>query len=163
VLWFVAEGCLGTALLFGLLPALHVSKTASDQSLQEQGRSTTRDGRRWTTGLLVAELALTLILLAGAGLMMRSFLAVYRADLAVDATVVLMPLTLPAEVSVPGLSSISGSGTCRRHSRRLLVGVRQRRALRRRTDAPTVHRRTSVRAWRTAADGLVRDDPRALL
>jgi putative ABC transport system permease protein len=99
VLWFVAEICLGTALLFGLLPALHVSKTAATASLQEHGRLATAgtDRRRWTTGLLVAELALTLILLAGAGLMMRSFLAVYRADLVVDAThVVLMPLTLPA-------------------------------------------------------------------
>jgi putative ABC transport system permease protein len=47
---------------------------------------------------LIAELALTLVLLAGAGLMMRSFLAVYRADLVVDAThVVHMPLTLPSE------------------------------------------------------------------
>jgi predicted permease len=100
VLWFVAEVCLGTMLLFGLLPAVHVSKTEASRSRHEEARMTSSRsaGRRWTTGLLVAELALTLILLAGAGLMMRSFLAVYRADLAVDAThVVLMPLTLPAE------------------------------------------------------------------
>jgi putative ABC transport system permease protein len=98
VLRFVAAVCLGTGCLFGLIPALHVSKTAANRSLKEGERSSTRDkgSRRWTTGLLTIELASTLILLAGAGLMMRSFLALYRADLVVDAThVVLMPLTLP--------------------------------------------------------------------
>jgi putative ABC transport system permease protein len=100
VLWFVAAVCLGTGVLFGLLPALHVSQTAASRAVKEGGRTTTtgRGGRRWTTGLLIGELALTLVLLAGAGLMMRSFLAVYRADRVVDAThVVLMPLTLPGE------------------------------------------------------------------
>jgi len=100
VLWFVAEVCLGTGLLFGLLPALHVSKTAANRCLKEGGPTTTSGmgGRRWTTGILITELALTLVLLAGAGLMMRSFLAVYRADLVVDAAhVVLMPLTLPSQ------------------------------------------------------------------
>jgi putative ABC transport system permease protein len=97
VLWFTAALCLGTGLLFGLLPALHVSKAAATRSGKEGERTTTGGmGRRMTTGLLIAELALTLVLLAGAGLMMRSFLAVYRADRVVDAThIVAMPLTLP--------------------------------------------------------------------
>jgi putative ABC transport system permease protein len=98
VLRFVAAVCLGTGFLVGLPPALQVSKTAANRSLKEGGRTTTSGvgRRRWTTGLLIAELALTLVLLAGAALMMRSFLAVYRADLVVDAThVVAMPLTLP--------------------------------------------------------------------
>ena len=51
--------------------------------------------RRMTTVLLTIEVALTLVLLAGAGLMMRSFLAVYRADSIVDAArVVAMPISL---------------------------------------------------------------------
>ena len=69
VLWFVAAVCLGTGFLFGLLPALHVSKTAANRSLKE-GRRTTTSGmgrRRWAAALLIAELALTLVLLAGAG------------------------------------------------------------------------------------------------
>ena len=54
--------------------------------------------RRLTTALLTIEVALTMVLLAGAGLMMRSFLAVYRADSVVDAArVVAMPLSLPTE------------------------------------------------------------------
>jgi putative ABC transport system permease protein len=100
VLWFTAALCLGTGCLFGLLPALHVSKAAATRSGKEGERTTTggMGRRRLTTGLLIAELALTLVLLAGAGLMMRSFLAVYRADRVVDATHMLtMPLTLPSQ------------------------------------------------------------------
>jgi putative ABC transport system permease protein len=98
VLWFTAALCLGTGCLFGLLPALHVSKAAATLSGKEGERTTTggMGRRRLTTGLLIAELTLTLVLLASAALMMRSFLAVYRADLVVDAThIVAMPLTLP--------------------------------------------------------------------
>ena len=40
--------------------------------------------RRWTTALIVAELTLTLVLLSGAGLMMRSFLNLYNMDIGVD-------------------------------------------------------------------------------
>lgn len=52
--------------------------------------------RRWTQAFLVAEFALTLIVLAGAGLMVRSFLALYRADRVIDASHVLtLELALP--------------------------------------------------------------------
>jgi predicted permease len=100
VLVFVAAVCVGTGFLFGLVPALHISKAAAHRFSTDGGRATTGGmrTRRWTTGLLIAELALTLVLLAGAGLMMRSFLAVYRADRVVDAThVVLIPVTLPSQ------------------------------------------------------------------
>jgi putative ABC transport system permease protein len=86
--------------LVGLLPAVHVSKLAANRSLKE-GEKTATSGvgrRRLTTALLTVELTLTLVLLAGAGLMMRRFLAVYRADSVVDATrVATMPLSLPNE------------------------------------------------------------------
>jgi len=52
--------------------------------------------RHWTQALLVAELAVTVILLAGAGLMVRSFLAVYRVDQVIDPSRVLtMEIALP--------------------------------------------------------------------
>jgi putative ABC transport system permease protein len=52
--------------------------------------------RRWTRGLLTVELALTLTLLAGAGLMLRSFLTLYRLDVVVDTTnMTTMALRLP--------------------------------------------------------------------
>ena len=91
---FVAAVCLGTAFLVGLLPAVQASRLAANRSLKE-GEKTATSGvgrRRLTTVLLTVELALTLVLLAGAGLMMRSFLAVYRADSIVDAARV---LTMP--------------------------------------------------------------------
>jgi putative ABC transport system permease protein len=52
--------------------------------------------RRWTAVLMVAELALTLVLLGGAGLMMRSFLNLYRADFGIEtANLTTMQLVLP--------------------------------------------------------------------
>jgi putative ABC transport system permease protein len=52
--------------------------------------------RRWSSVLIVAELALTLVLLAGAGLMMRSFLNLYSLDVGVDtAHLLTMRLSLP--------------------------------------------------------------------
>ena len=95
---FIAAVCLGTAFLIGLFPAVQVSRVAANRSLKRRSEdATTGVGRRrLTTALLSVELALTLVLLAGAGLMMRSFLAVYRADSVVDATRVLtMPVALP--------------------------------------------------------------------
>jgi putative ABC transport system permease protein len=97
---FVAAVCLGTALIAGLLPAVQASKLAANRSLKEGERTATSGTgrRRMTTALLTIEVALTMVLLAGAGLMMRSFLAVYRADSVVDAArVVAMPLSLPTE------------------------------------------------------------------
>ena len=97
---FVAAVCLSTAILAGLLPAVQASKLAVNRSLKE-GEKTAMGGmgrRRMTTALLTIEVALTMVLLAGAGLMMRSFLAVYRADSVVDAArIVAMPLSLPNE------------------------------------------------------------------
>lgn len=98
VFTFFAVVSLGTAVVFGLLPALHVSKANVSEVLKEGGRTATGGlrARRWTGVLLTAELAFTLVLLAGAGLMVRSFLALYRADLVADTSNVLaMGLTLP--------------------------------------------------------------------
>jgi predicted permease len=96
---FVAAVCVISALLAGLLPAVQASSLAANRSLKEGERTASGSGRRrLTTVLLTIEVALTLVLLAGAGLMMRSFLAVYRADSIVDAArVVAMPISLPRE------------------------------------------------------------------
>ena len=98
VLAFFAAVCLGTGIVFGLAPALHVSKTDLNEVLKEGGRSGSSGmrARRWTSMLIVAELALTLVLLAGAGLMMRSFLNLYRLDVGVETSHLLtMRLNLP--------------------------------------------------------------------
>lgn len=79
---YVAATCVLTAMLFGLAPALHISKRGSSEVLKEGGRGSVGRARaRWFTGsIVVAELALSLVLLAGAGLMVRSFLKLYVMD-----------------------------------------------------------------------------------
>jgi len=87
VLAFLAAICLGTGVVFGLAPALHVSKTDVHEVLKDAGGRSGTGGsraRRWTGALIVIEVALTLVLLAGAGFMMRSFLALYQMNIGVD-------------------------------------------------------------------------------
>jgi putative ABC transport system permease protein len=63
-----------TALFVGVLPALRTRSLDLDQSLKEGGRSGTGAGMQRVRGfLVVAEIALAVVLLAGAGLMLRSF------------------------------------------------------------------------------------------
>jgi predicted permease len=99
VIGFFAVVCIATALLFGLAPALHVSKTDVNEVMKEAGGRSGTGGvsaRRWTAALIVAEVTLTLVLLAGAAFMMRSFLTLYRMDVGTDTSRVLtMRLTLP--------------------------------------------------------------------
>ncbi len=95
---FLLGVCLATGVLFGLAPALHVSRTNINETLKEGGRSGSGGirARRWTTGLIVAQLALTLVLLAGAGFMMRSFLEMAGRDIGIDTSRVLtMNMILP--------------------------------------------------------------------
>jgi predicted permease len=96
---FLAAVCLATGVLFGLAPALHISKTDVHEVLKEGGGRSGTGGmraRRWTGGLIVLEVVLTLVLLAGAGFMMRSFMALYTMDLGIDTSHLLtMRLALP--------------------------------------------------------------------
>ena len=87
VFGFVAALCLGSSIVFGLVPALHVSKTDVNDGLKDSGRSAgSARARRWTGALMVFELALTLVLLTGAGLLVRSFVTRVRTDLVIDTT-----------------------------------------------------------------------------
>ncbi len=98
-LTFFAVVCLGTAMVFGLMPALDTSKVGLIGALHDGGRGTTasRRQRRWTGGLVVLQLALTMALLAGAGLMLRSALTQARLDAGVDTSrLITMRLDLPA-------------------------------------------------------------------
>jgi len=70
-----------TGLLFGLLPALRASRTDLHAALKEGGRSMA--GSSWERarkGLLVAEVGLALVLLVGAGLMLRTLHKLTRVD-----------------------------------------------------------------------------------
>ena len=86
-----------TGVVFGLTPALLATRTNLNEALKEGGRSATEGGRgRARSILVVAEVALSLILLAGAGLMVRSFMRMLDVRPGFDARDVLtMELTLP--------------------------------------------------------------------
>lgn len=75
VLAFVPGVCCITAVLFGFAPAFQISRGSLQNSLQEAGRSGTvsRARHRLQGFLVIAEFALALVLLVGAGLLMRSF------------------------------------------------------------------------------------------
>ena len=77
---------LGTGLLFGLAPALKLSRLDIHHMLKDGGRGATGGERskRLATLLVMAETTLTVVLLAGSGVMMRSLLKVYTADLGFD-------------------------------------------------------------------------------
>jgi putative ABC transport system permease protein len=75
VVAFTAAITLLTALLFGVVPALATSGMAVQGALRAGGRGLSADRTRawWRNGLIVSEVALALVLLAGAGLLARSF------------------------------------------------------------------------------------------
>src|SRR5207237_6763858 len=82
---FLEGLCVLTGILFGLAPALQVTKTNVGEVLKEGGRGNAGGRRaRWLTStMVVMELALTLVLLVGAGRTVRSFLKLYTLDLGI--------------------------------------------------------------------------------
>ncbi|HEV8702062.1 MAG TPA: ABC transporter permease [Candidatus Polarisedimenticolia bacterium] len=82
VLLFTLLLSLASGVLFGLAPALQVSRARVNQTLKEGGRAATETrGRRRLRGLLViGQMALALMLLVAAGLMVRSFMRLQRVD-----------------------------------------------------------------------------------
>src|SRR4051812_38833297 len=86
VFGYLVAVCFATGIIFGIVPALQVSKTNLNDILKESGRGNAGGRRaRWLTAtMVVAELALTIVLLAGAGLVIRSFMKMYGLDIGVD-------------------------------------------------------------------------------
>ena len=72
----------GTGVLFGLVPALQTTRGSIAGGLKEAGRSalTSRSGSRVRSALVVSEIALAVMLLAGAGLLIRSFTRLASVD-----------------------------------------------------------------------------------
>jgi len=86
VLLFSLIVTLLTAILFGLVPALTASRLNLNQTLSEGGNkmSGERAGLRTRSLLVIAEVALTVVLLAGATLILRSFVNLSRVNLGFD-------------------------------------------------------------------------------
>lgn len=96
VLTFTAACSLLTGFVFGTAPALQASNPDLNETLKEGGRSGSSSGRYHLRSLLVvAEIALSLVLLVGAGLMIRSFVSLQRVDAGLDPNGVLTMTVVP--------------------------------------------------------------------
>jgi putative ABC transport system permease protein len=72
-----------TGIIFGLAPALHISRLNLNDSLKDGGKSESSQAsgsRRLRNALVVSEIALAVVLLASAGLLIRSFLRLQHVD-----------------------------------------------------------------------------------
>ncbi|MEP7087778.1 MAG: FtsX-like permease family protein, partial [Gemmatimonadota bacterium] len=99
VVAFTALVTIGTGLLFGAAPALQLSTADLNGTLKDGGRSVTGSGggNRTRSALVIAEVALSLVLLAGAGLLSATLLKLESVDPGFDARNV-----LTARMSLPG-------------------------------------------------------------
>jgi len=112
VLIVMAIVSIGTGVLFGLLPALASVKPELTEALKEGGRGTST-GRRHIqirNALVVAEVALALVLLVGAGLLMKSFVRLQNVSPGFDPhNVLTMEISLPElKYPAPGPSYMGG-------------------------------------------------------
>ncbi len=99
---YCAAATLAASLLFGLAPALAAAREDVSAALKDSGRgSSSRAGNRLRGALIVAETALCLILLIGAGLMLRSFTRMISVDPGFDAANVLTFNVSPKTPSTP--------------------------------------------------------------
>lgn len=97
VLAFALAVSLLTGVLFGLTPAVNALRADLQPTLKRTENRGSPGGRRWGDALVVLETALALLLLLGAGLLMKSFLVLQNVDAGFDAPNVLtFHLKLPA-------------------------------------------------------------------
>ncbi|MFB0552293.1 MAG: hypothetical protein ACETWQ_03165 [Phycisphaerae bacterium] len=98
VLLFALITTLVTGLLFGLAPVMQALRVNINRVLNSQSSYATEDirHRRLRSLLVIGEVALALVLLVGAGLLMRSFVNLQNPDLGFDAKNLLI-----ASVSLP--------------------------------------------------------------
>jgi putative ABC transport system permease protein len=98
-----------TGLLFGAAPVWQLFKADLNQSLRDSGKGAQggRSGRRALSALVVAETALALMLLVGAGLLIRSFIQLQRVDPGFNPRNVLTSVVTLPQAVYPGRDQIA--------------------------------------------------------
>jgi putative ABC transport system permease protein len=128
VLAFTVLAAAASAVVFGLIPALRASRQDAGAALRSSSRTTgLAGGRRLRNAVVVAEVALSFVLLVGSGLMIRSFVALQRTDPGFDPSGALTFVVQPVGVqqadaraawirelrarfaALPGVTAVSGA------------------------------------------------------
>ena len=108
VLAFSLAMTIFVTLLFGLSPALRMARTSVSDHMRSDARSGEQPREGWSRGvLLTVEIAMSLVLLVGAGLLTRSLVRLYEVDLGFDGRdVVRFELSLPASTRYDSPASL---------------------------------------------------------
>jgi predicted permease len=144
VLFFLLGLSIVVGILFGLGPALKSSRTDLQPSLKEGGRGSTGGHRRTQNGLVIVQVALTLVLLVGAGLLFRTIQHLWKADLGFESQNV-----LTFQVGLSPTATKTGAGV-RAAYQQLLDRVRQIPGIQGAeitTEVPMSHQMNSIPFW----------------
>jgi predicted permease len=103
-----------TGIVFGLIPARRASRPKVFETLKQTGAASTQvaRGRRFVGGLILGEIALAVVLLAGAGLTIRSLINILTYDFGYDAkNLIELRLTAPAAKYANDPAALQGLAT----------------------------------------------------
>jgi predicted permease len=144
VLFFALGVSIVVGILFGLAPALKSSRADLLPSLKEGGRGSTSGHHRTQSGLVIAQMALTLVLLAGAGLLFRTIQHLWKAELGFESQYV-----LTFQVGLSPSATKTGVGV-RAAYQQLLDRIRQIPGVQGAeitTEVPMTHQMNSIPFW----------------
>src|ERR1700688_1095472 len=144
VLFFALDLSLAVGILFGLAPALRSSRTNLQPSLNEGGRGSTGRHHRTQSGLVIVQIALTLVLLAGAGLLFRTIQHLWKAALGFESQHV---LTFQIGLSPSAIKNGAGVRAAYQQSLdriRQIPGVQGAEIT---TEVPMTHQMNSIPFW----------------
>jgi predicted permease len=144
VLFFALGVSITVGILFGLAPALRSSRADLQPSLKEGGRGATGGHHLTQSGLVIVQIALTLVLLAGAGLLFRTVQRLWKADLGFESQHV-----LTFRVGLSPSATKTGAGV-RAAYQQLLDRIRQVPGVQGAeitTEVPMTHQINSIPFW----------------
>jgi putative ABC transport system permease protein len=110
VILYTVFASLVTGVIFGVVPALQSAGATAGEFLSERGRSESQGprGRRLRSAVAIAEVAVALVLVIGAGLLVRSFMAMNKVDLGFDPRgILVLRVDLP-EARYPEDAQVTG-------------------------------------------------------